>query len=157
MESRASRVARAELGTGGVWVYLPDRCCLVPMQFATRLLNATGEGCISPPRCDSPPRNSQIHFRPPCTSPPPCYGPLKRGLSESEIADRLSSSTGEMFSPETKVATPETPSASAEYKDEMNAKRRRLDAKIEPVNVPCLEPVNVPEPIQECKHDATTA
>ena len=69
----------------------------------------------------------------------------------------MSSSTGEMFSPETKVATPETPSASAEYKDEMNAKRRRLDAKIEPVNVPCLEPVNVPEPSQECKHDATTA
>ena len=66
----------------------------------------------------------------------------------------MSSSTGEMFSPETKVATPETPSASAEYKDEMNAKRRRY---IEPVNVPCLEPVNVPEPIQECKHDATTA
>ena len=66
----------------------------------------------------------------------------------------MSSSTGEMFSPETKVATPETPSASAEYKDAMNAKRRRF---IEPVNVPCLEPVNVPEPIQECKHDATTA
>ena len=154
MEETTARV-RAELGTGGVWVWMPDRRCLVPMQFATRLLNATsGEGCISPPRCDSPPRNSQIHFRPPCTSPPPCYGPLKRGLSESEIADRLSSSTGEMFSPETKVATPETPSASAEYKDAMIAKRRRFT---EPVNVPCLEPVNVPEPIQECKHDATTA
>ena len=104
MEETTARV-RAELGTGGVWVWMPDRRCLVPMQFATRLLNATsGEGCISPPRCDSPPRNSQIHFRPPCTSPPPCYGPLKRGLSQSEVQERLSSSTGEMFSPEAKVA-----------------------------------------------------
>ena len=145
MEEAAARV-RAELGARGVWVWLPDKRCLVPMQFATDgMSRGPGGRCISPSRCDSPPRDSQIHYRPPCTSPPPCYGPLKRGLSQNEIQERLSASTGEMFSPETKVATPETPSAGA-------MKRRKSERAIEPVNVPEL----VLEPIQECKHDVRT-
>ena len=49
-------------------------------------------------------------------------GDLKRGLSQDEIQERMSSCSQEMFSPSTKVATPETPSAAA-----MKRKRKRSD------------------------------
>ena len=112
-EAEAARVA------GGVWVWLPDRRCLVDQHVAAiyRAKNPLPES-LQPP-CNSPPQGFLESFE--GASPVVFRGSFKRGLSEDEIQERNTSSCSEkVVSPTIRVATPETPSAAA-------FKRKRSD------------------------------
>jgi hypothetical protein len=104
---------------GGVWVWLPDRGVCVSPYYAAKYREKNPLPESLQPPCDSPPcapdifeRSERLRER----------GDLKRSLSQGEIQERMSSCSQEMFSPSTKVATPETPSAAA-----MKRKRKRSD------------------------------
>ena len=113
MEAAANETEAAHIpGSVWVWLRLPDRRCLVDQHVAAsyREKNPLPES-----------------LQPPCISPPQGFlesvedasvegafrGSLKRGLSEDDIQERMSSCSQEMFSPSTKIATPETPSATS--------------------------------------------
>jgi hypothetical protein len=118
MEAAAKEAAPPHMA-GGVWVWLPDRGVCVSPYYAAKYREKNPLPESLQPPCDSPP----------CSSPPDILerserlrqrGDLKRGLSQDDIQERMSSCSQEMFSPSTKVATPETPSAGA-------FKRQRAD------------------------------
>ena len=117
---KAAKEAEAAHIPGDVWVWLPDRRCLVDQAVAAsyREKNPLPES-LQPP-CNSPPQGFLESFE--GASPVVFRGSFKRGLSEDELQERMSSCSQEMFSPSTKIATPETPSAAA-----MKRKRKRSD------------------------------
>ena len=92
---------------GGVWVWLPDRGVCVSPYYAAKYREKNPLPESLQPPCDSPPeifeRSERLRQR----------GDLKRSLSQSDIQERMSSCSQEMFSPSVKIATPETPSAAA--------------------------------------------
>ena len=114
-EAEAARVA------GGVWVWLPDRRCLVDQHVAAiyRAKNPLPESlqppCNSPP-CQSPQREV---FEGDGTR---AHGAATRSLGQGEVRERMSSCSQEMSSPTVRVVTPETPSAGA-----FKRKRKRRD------------------------------
>ena len=117
----ATKEAEAAHIPGGVWVWLPDRRCLVDQAVAAsyREKNPLPES-LQPP-CNSPPQGFLESFE--GASPVVYRGRFKRGLSEDEIAERnLSSCSEQVCSPTVRVATPETPSAGA-----LKRKRKRRD------------------------------
>ena len=117
---KAAKEAEAAHIPGGVWVWQPDRRCLVdqPVAASYREKNPLPES-LQPP-CDSSPcapdileRSERLRER----------GNLKRSLSQDEISQRNASSCSEkVCSPTVRIATPETPSAKA-----MTRKRKRRD------------------------------
>jgi hypothetical protein len=119
---KATKEAEAAHIPGGVWVWLPDRRCLVGQAVAAsyREKNPLPESlqppCNSPP-CESPQRES---FEGDGTRQ---HDGLRRSLSQDEIQQRNASSCSEkVCSPTVRIATPETPSAAA-----MTRKRKRRD------------------------------
>ena len=118
---KATKEAEAAHIPGDVWVWLPDRRCLVGQAVAAsyREKNPLPES-LQPP-CNSPPQGFIESVEGANVEGAYC-GSLKRGLSEDDIQERMSSCSQEMFSPSTKIATPETPSAAA-----VKQKRKRSD------------------------------
>ena len=150
---KAAKEAEAAHIPGGVWVWLPDRRCLVDQHVAASISEN-----------DPLPENLQ----PPCNSPPQGFlesvegasvegafcGSLKRGLSEDDIQERMSSCSQEMFSPSTKMATPETPSAGAlirkrKRRDDERQWGIRSDVKVHPERDD-EDPAN--DPCAHCEH-----
>ena len=122
MEKVAKEAEAAHI-PGGVWVWPPDKRCLVDQHVAAsyREKNPLPES-LQPP-CDSTPCESSQRENLESDGTWQ-HGDLKRGLSQGDIQERMSSCSQEMFSPSTKIATTETPSAGA-------FKRRRGDGKSE--------------------------
>jgi len=118
---KAAKEAEAAHIPGGVWVWLPDRRCLVDQHVAAayRKKNPLPES-LQPP-CDSPPcESSQREFFEGDGTRQ--HDGLRRSLSQGEVRERMSSCSQEMFSPTIRVVTPETPSAGA-----FKRKRKRRD------------------------------
>ena len=116
----AAKEAEPPHMAGGVWLWLPDRGVCVSPYYAAKYREKNPLPESLQPPCDSPP----------CDSPPDIFerserlrqrGDLKRGLSQGEIQERMSSSCSQnVVSPSIRIATPETPSAGA-------FKRKRAD------------------------------
>ena len=118
---KAAKEAEAAHIPGDVWVWLPDRRCLVDQHVAASLAT-TVQPSLQPP-CDSPPCQGPQRESFQDASPVAYSPPSKHGLSEDEIHERnLSSCSQNVLSPTTRVATPETPSAGA-----FKRKRKRRD------------------------------
>jgi hypothetical protein len=116
---KATKEAEAAHIPGGVWVWLPDRRCLVDQHVAASISEKNPLPESLQPPCNSPPQGFLESFE--GASPVVFRGSFKRGLSEDEIAERnLSSCSQNVLSPTVRVATPETPSAAA-------FKRKRAD------------------------------
>ena len=83
---KAAKEAEAAHIPGGVWVWLPDRRCLVDQAVAAsyREKNPLPES-LQPP-CNSPPQGFLESFE--GASPVVFRGSFKRGLSEDEIQER---------------------------------------------------------------------
>ena len=116
---KAAKEAEAAHIPGGVWVWLPDRRCLVDQHVAAsyRETNPLPES-LQPPY-NSPPQGFLESFE--GASPVVFRESFKRGLSQDEIQERnLSSCSQNIVSPTTRAATPETPSAAT-------FKRKRSD------------------------------
>ena len=93
---------RPEGAARGVWVWLPDRSCLVDVEVASQCRSKrpltrkqSAEGKLKRPRSQSDELSRS------------------RSLSKAEIRERMSSCSQEMLSPRDKVPTPETPSSAA--------------------------------------------
>ena len=118
---KAAKEAEAAHIPGCVWVWLPDRRCLVDQHVAASYREKDPLPESLQPPCNSPPRSFRASFE--SASPVMFRGSFKRGLNEDEIYERnLSSCSQNVVSPTTRGATPETPSAAA-----FKRKRKRSD------------------------------
>ena len=121
MEMDAAVQEAKQRGNGQwVWVWLPDRRCYVGPKTAAAYREKHPLPESLQPRCDSPPCDS-----PPCERRNKRHGNAfadgtTRSLSQANLQETMSSGSQEMFSPSVRMATPETPSASA-------FKRKRAD------------------------------
>ena len=147
-DGESDKGSRGGTHTRGVWMWLPDRRCLVDQAVAASYHEKNPLPESLQPPCNSPPQGFLESFE--GASPAVFRGSYKRGLSADEIHERnLSSCSQNVVSPTTRVATPETPSAGAFKR---NRKRRdderqwgvRNDVKVyperdgeHPVNDPC--------------------
>ena len=106
-----------------VWVWLPDRRCYVGPKAAAAYHEKHPPESLQPP-CDSPPCDS-----PPCERRNKRHGNAfadgtTRSLSQANLQETMSSGSQEMFSSSVRVATPETPSASAFKRERANDGRQ---------------------------------
>ena len=148
---KAAKEAEAAHIPGGVWVWLPDRRCLVDQHVAAiyGAKNPLPES-LQPP-CDSPPQGFIESFE--GASPVVFRGSFKRSLSQGDIQERQSSCSQEIFSPSLRIATPETPSAGAFKRKRSERVRRqfatRSDIKVHPER-DGEDPAN--DPCAHCEH-----
>ena len=119
MEKAAEELEAAHIPGGGR-VWLPDRRCLVDQHIAASHREKNPQPWSLQPPCNSSPCESPQRESFEGTSPVVFRVSFKRSLDQGDIQERMLSCSQEMFSSSLKIATPETPSASA-------FKRKRTD------------------------------
>jgi hypothetical protein len=149
---KAAKEAEAASGGGNVWVWLPDKRCLVDQHVAASISEKNPLPESLQPPCSSLPHGFLESFE--GASPVVFRGSFRRGLSQEDIQERMSSCSQEMFSPSTKIATPETPSAGAfkwkrKRRDDGRQWGIRSDVKVHPER-DGEDPAN--DPCAHCEH-----